>query len=149
MTSRKIRALTSSRIPQSDAISFAKAYNCHSKQQTMDLLPTQSSTGSLQNPFEPLYREICELKQLMYTVINHLEKNNDDLMNVEEASRFTRLKKETIYNMTSTGKIPFIKRPDSRKLLFSRSALESWVNKGQALKVIPIEDQLLKLKSSA
>ncbi len=53
-----------------------------------------------------------------------------DLIPIEGATTLTNLAKQTIYGLVYNRKIPFIKRPGSRKLFFSRKALLAWIQEG-------------------
>jgi len=48
-----------------------------------------------------------------------------ELLNIDEASQFIMLAKQTIYGMTSNRQIPFLKR--GKKLMFRRSELQQWL----------------------
>lgn len=50
-----------------------------------------------------------------------------DVTDIVGAEEITGYKRNTIYKLTSTNQIPFIKRPGGRKLYFSRKALETWI----------------------
>ncbi len=50
-----------------------------------------------------------------------------DLTDICGASEITGYSRNTIYKLTSTNQIPFIKRPGGRKLFFSKKALERWL----------------------
>jgi len=48
-----------------------------------------------------------------------------EILNIDEASKFIMLAKQTIYGMTSNRQIPFMKR--GKKLFFRRSELQQWL----------------------
>lgn len=54
--------------------------------------------------------------------------NSIDLVDIEDAMKITHLARQTIYCKVSAGTIPYIKRPNSKKLFFSRQALIAWLN---------------------
>ena len=58
----------------------------------------------------------------------------DDLVPIEEAMKITNLARPTIYCLKHEGKIPFKKRPGSKKLFFSRMELEEWMRTGTVKK---------------
>ena len=63
-----------------------------------------------------------ELKKLI------VEKNIDqDIINIELASRLTSLSKQTLYHYTSQGKIPFYRSPGGKVIYFRKSELEQWM----------------------
>jgi excisionase family DNA binding protein len=51
------------------------------------------------------------------------------LLNIDQASEFLNLAKQTLYGFTSRFQIPFIKR--GKKLYFRHSELETWLNEGK------------------
>ncbi len=53
--------------------------------------------------------------------------NSIDLVDIEDAMKITHLARQTIYCKVSAGTIPYIKRPNSKRLFFSREALISWI----------------------
>jgi excisionase family DNA binding protein len=54
-------------------------------------------------------------------------KLTDDLLSLEEVSKFLKLSKTTLYIKTSQRKIPFCKMPGSNRIWFSRSELSNWI----------------------
>ncbi|HWY10775.1 MAG TPA: helix-turn-helix domain-containing protein [Bacteroidia bacterium] len=50
-----------------------------------------------------------------------------DLIPIAGAMEVTNLARQTLYGLVYSRKIPFIKRPGSRKLFFSRKALLLWM----------------------
>lgn len=53
------------------------------------------------------------------------EQAEDNILNVEQASKFLNLQPATIYGLTSRREIPFIKK--SKKLYFSKDDLTAWL----------------------
>lgn len=47
-------------------------------------------------------------------------------LNIKEAANYLRLAKQTVYQLTSTRKIPHYKV--GRRLVFERSQLDQWIN---------------------
>ncbi|MBN8697698.1 MAG: helix-turn-helix domain-containing protein [Bacteroidetes bacterium] len=54
-----------------------------------------------------------------------------DIISIEMVMKITRLARQTIYQHVHYGAIPFIKRPNSRKLYFSKSAIIAWLKTGR------------------
>jgi excisionase family DNA binding protein len=88
--------------------------------------------------FEDLPKKVLAI----YTIVNgiskklndHLSLKNemtDDLLTIEQASEFTSLAKQTIYQLVSERRIPFIKRKGSKRLYFSRIDLREWILTGR------------------
>ena len=73
-----------------------------------------------------------ELVQILETVFDRkvqqpLPPTERDLITVAEASKLTFLAVPTLYTLKCQGKIPFIKSPGRKALLFSRQALLNWL----------------------
>jgi len=49
----------------------------------------------------------------------------DEVLDINEVMTLTKLRKPTIYKLTSTGKIPFFKR--SKNLYFMKSEIIEWL----------------------
>lgn len=61
------------------------------------------------------------------------EKENEvEILNISQASKFTGLAKQTIYEKTSHKSIPHHKK--CKKLYFLRSELEKWIIEGNRVK---------------
>lgn len=80
---------------------------------------------------------VNELQKLIEATLiaNPQSQNNpngaeQDLIPIAEAMRITNLAKQTIYGLVYERKIPFVKRPKSRKLFFSRKELLTWIKEG-------------------
>lgn len=77
------------------------------------------------NPLDEIILKKCIRECLEETGI--ITTINDDLITIDEVSQLTKLARQTLYAKCSAGKIPFIKRPNSKKLLFSRQAIMTWL----------------------
>ena len=62
--------------------------------------------------------------------LNH-DEPNDELLTIDQASKFTSLAKQTIYGYVSNRQIPFIKRAGSKRLYFSKPELREWLTAGR------------------
>ncbi len=87
---------------------------------------------------EATTRQEDQLKKSILEVLNEVmvfSHPKNDLITIDEAVQLTKLAKQTIYGKVSGGTIPFIKRPNSKKLLFSRKSLILWLTeKGGEIK---------------
>ena len=54
-----------------------------------------------------------------------LKELNDELLTLEEAMKYLKLARSTIYNMVGQGEIPFLKA--GGRLRFRKSALDTWM----------------------
>jgi hypothetical protein len=61
----------------------------------------------------------------------------NNFLNVEEASVFLNLAKATLYSLSSTSKIPVIKK--GKRLYFSKQSLIDWLNLGRRKTVDEIQ----------
>lgn len=70
----------------------------------------------------------------LLTSINH---NEVEFMGIEEASKFLKLQKSTIYQMVFKRVIPFYK--STKKLLFKKNELIEWVENSRVLTLKELE----------
>ncbi|MGC6413596.1 MAG: helix-turn-helix domain-containing protein [Bacteroidia bacterium] len=56
-------------------------------------------------------------------------KPTDELMDVNQASKFLHLAKQTLYGLTSERLIPYLKR--GKRIYFKKEELLNWVNQGK------------------
>ena len=56
-------------------------------------------------------------------------KPTDELMDVDQASKFLHLAKQTLYGLTSERLIPYLKR--GKRIYFKKEELLNWVNQGK------------------
>ena len=76
---------------------------------------------------------VFELEQLVEDLLSSKIQNIQsqtaiqNIISIEEAMEITHLAKQTIYGLVFEKRIPFIKRPRSKKLFFSRTALNEWM----------------------
>ena len=80
---------------------------------------------------------VGELQQLLGETIKNSKSSlqqsqpePEDIGPIEMAMEVTFLARQTLYGLICAKKIPFIKRPGSRKLFFSRKALLAWIQEG-------------------
>jgi excisionase family DNA binding protein len=84
------------------------------------------------NPFD----QIAEIYNKVERIEQILESNNnvtdeEDLITIDGAVKLTYLAKQTIYQMVSDRKIPFIKRKGTKRLYFSKEKLRKWMLSGK------------------
>jgi excisionase family DNA binding protein len=72
-------------------------------------------------------REIIEETVRKHFLSQPLQTELSDIISIDEAAEFTHLARQTIYQKVCERKIPFIKKVGSKKLLFSRKALYTWL----------------------
>lgn len=73
-----------------------------------------------------------ELKDLIQDALQKVVgsgNNEDEFLNIQEASAFTKIPVTTIYDYTSNQKIPFHKK--GKKLFFIKQELSQWLKTSQ------------------
>jgi excisionase family DNA binding protein len=68
-------------------------------------------------------------KMLLHTKSNTSNGETDDLLTIDEASKFLHLSKATLYSKVSKGELPYMKR--SKRLYFSKAELTEYLKKGR------------------
>lgn len=53
----------------------------------------------------------------------------NEFLDISEASNFLKMAKQTLYGLTSNRKIPFIKK--GKKVYFNKAEVITWLNEGQ------------------
>jgi excisionase family DNA binding protein len=73
-----------------------------------------------------------ELKELIQDALQNAISSNkpeEEFLNIQEASAFTKIPLTTIYDYTSNQKIPFHKK--GKKLFFVKQELSQWLKTNQ------------------
>jgi excisionase family DNA binding protein len=67
------------------------------------------------------------IKESLSEILNNINNNivKEEIFTIDEAAHFTKLAKQTIYQLTSKREIPFFKK--CKKLFFKKSELEQWL----------------------
>lgn len=88
--------------------------------------------------FDQLPAVISEIKETVDGIAKLLNDHpsfkdevEDRFLTIKEASEFTHLAVQTLYQLKSERKLPFIKRKGSKRLYFSRNDLKSWMLSGR------------------
>lgn len=76
-----------------------------------------------------LFEELNTIKNLLLNQNNQAE--SDKLLTIKEASSVILLSVQTIYGLVSRNEIPFSKRPNSKRLWFSKQDLTNWIKEGR------------------
>ena len=87
------------------------------------------------------------MKKLIQTLLNKIEmlinllqKKDAEFMDINDASKFLKLKKTTIYQLVFKRGIPFYKC--TKKLLFKKSELIDWVEKDKVCTISELESKM-------
>lgn len=83
-----------------------------------------------------LESQLNKIEKLLTTI----NQNETEFMDINEASKFLKLKKSTIYQLVFKRGIPFHKC--TKKLLFKKSELIEWVEKDRVLTIKELEENL-------
>ena len=104
-------------------------------------------TSLSENEFKEFLKQA--LKEILLEDLKKLGSSIPDILNVEEAARFLKLKITTLYEKTSKKLIPHFKK--GNKLYFNRIELDEWIRKGKVKTKPEIEGEaatyLLKSKN--
>lgn len=84
---------------------------------------------TLPKAFMQLYQEVIEMKKLMQDQTQVKQPEPDQLMTVEEAAKFLKLSRHTIYGLVSKGDIPYMKQ--GKRLYFTTEQLITWLKSGR------------------
>jgi excisionase family DNA binding protein len=68
---------------------------------------------------------LVQIERLLEHKDNKTQPEQDDLLVIEDASKFLHLSSPTIYTLVSNRKIPFMKK--GKRLYFSKKALTQWL----------------------
>jgi len=90
----------------------------------------------MNNPFETIDARLSNIENLLLDLklspkeLNH-QSNADKLLTIKEAGEFLHLSVATLYGYVSRNDIPFSKRPNSKRLWFSKQELVEWLKTGR------------------
>jgi excisionase family DNA binding protein len=104
------------------------------------------------NPFEPIEGKLNSIISMLNDFIYSSEPQkviepNDELLTVEQAADFLKLKKTTVYSLISKGDIPVMKR--SKRCYFTKDELIEYLKQGRKKTITDIAkeaEQYLKTK---
>lgn len=103
----------------------------------------KQNSNAMENPFQTLHQKLNQIEELVLELkSNHSEKPTvptNDLLSIDQASEMLNLAKATIYSLSSTAKIPVIKK--GKRLYFSRKELIDWLNTGRKKTVDEIQSE--------
>ena len=97
-----------------------------------DLIITSLKKDELKNLIEESIRSVLAEKPKP-----SVNPDVNNFLNVEEASLFLNLAKATLYSLSSSSKIPVIKK--GKRLYFSKQSLIDWLNMGRRKTVDEIQ----------
>lgn len=86
---------------------------------------------SLPDKVSAIYLKVDRIEQLLNDHPSFRNETQDKILTINEAAEFTSLAKQTIYQLVSERKIPFIKRKGTKRLYFSQSELREWIMSGR------------------
>lgn len=68
------------------------------------------------------------------------DKDVGEILTIDEAAKFLKLAKQTIYQLTSKRAIPFYKR--NKRIYFKRSELLAWLDEGKQDMQVEFDDEV-------
>ncbi len=89
--------------------------------------------------------EINKIKKLLLSLIDKYDKQQKDVLDINEVAEFTSLKKSYIYKLNSEGKIPCYSYSNKGKLYFKRVEILEWMTKTKRFYKDDVDDSLLGL----
>lgn len=78
-----------------------------------------------------IYDKVDRIERLLDGHPNFQNELKDDIIDIEGASDVTKLAKQTIYQLVSKRKIPYMKGKGTKRLYFSRIELREWILQGR------------------
>lgn len=97
----------------------------------------------LTNISEQEFKEFLKdaLKEILSSEAGAVKQQLSEIMDVQQASEFLKLKVTTLYEKTSRKTIPHLKK--GNKLYFHRSELEAWIKEGKVKTRDEIESEAI------
>lgn len=89
--------------------------------------------------------EINKIKKLLLNLIDKYDKQQKEVLDINEVAEFTSLKKSYIYKLNSEGKIPCYSYSGKGKLYFKRVEILEWMTKTKRFYKDDIDDSILGL----
>ncbi len=90
---------------------------------------TEINHNNLPEAVRLLFNKLDNIERLLNSQNNQPE--SDQLLTIKEASSVILLSASTIYGLVSRNEIPFSKRPNSKRLWFSKLDLINWIKEGR------------------
>ncbi len=89
----------------------------------------------MNNPFDIIMQRLERIEILISSqpkpLIQKDKEEDIDLIKIDEAALITGYKKNYIYELSSKGEIPVVRRQKGRGIRFSKKELEDWMNAGR------------------
>jgi len=99
----------------------------------------------------PMYslsvEEYIELNQKIFSAIKspetEIEKNNTEIMNIDQAAVYLKMAKQTVYSMISRRLLPYFKR--GKRVFFRKNELLTWLERGRKFTKEEIQSENFKI----
>jgi len=105
----------------------------------------------MQNPFETFDDRLSNIESLLLDLKHKTPEPSQpeapEFLNTDEASKFIKLAKQTLYGLVHQQKVPYYKK--GKILIFKRAELIEWVEQGRNKTAVEIDaeaDQFLAKK---
>ena len=69
------------------------------------------------------------VRKILNDITPHSNSDYSEFMDVNEAAKYLKIAKQTLYSFTSTSQIPYIK--NGKRILFKKDELDAWILKGR------------------
>lgn len=100
----------------------------------------------LPNAVTMLTKEVSELKRLLTDKRDQVNEQPEQLLTIQEASKFLNLSVPTLYSKVSKNELPYMKR--SKRLYFSSTELLNYLKQGRKKSTSEIEQEAEALLSN-
>lgn len=101
----------------------------------------------MENPFEIIIDKLNNIETILMKLqsVNTLTElgisTENEIMNIEQLSKYIHLSKSTIYSHTANRKIPFYK--SAKRVYFKKSEIDAWLTKNKISTVDEIEEKAI------
>ena len=99
------------------------------------------------NPFETIDARLSNIENLLIDLKHKskdgaIDSDSDQLLTIQQASELIKLSVPTLYGYVSRNEIPFSKRPNSKRLWFSKKELTAWLSEGRNKTISEINNEV-------
>ncbi len=100
----------------------------------------------MENPFEVIIDKLNNIETILKQLqgiksLNDVVSTENEIMNIEQLSKYINLSKSTIYSHTANRKIPFYK--SAKRVYFKKSEIDAWLTKNKIITTDEIEEQAI------
>lgn len=100
---------------------------------------TEVTHNNLPQAVTEIFEQLSSIKNLLVNQTNQPEV--DQLLTIQQAGALIKLSVPTLYGYVSRNEIPFSKRPNSKRLWFSKLDLTNWIKEGRKKTIAEIRGE--------